>query len=61
MTDENKAKQEKEICIMTKEELKKLGLDDDVADKIIEDYGKNYAAKIQVHQKIRSSKPQKRS
>ncbi len=46
---------------MTKEELKKLGLDDDVADKIIEDYGKNYAAKIQVNQKIRSSKPQKRN
>lgn len=40
MTDENKAKQEKEICIMTKKELKKLGPDDDVADKIIEDYGK---------------------
>ncbi len=25
---------------MTKKELKKLGPDDDVADKIIEDYGK---------------------
>nr|DAL98052.1 MAG TPA: minor structural protein [Caudoviricetes sp.] len=36
---------------MTKEELKKLGLDDDVADKIVEDYGKNYVAKTQFNQK----------
>lgn len=30
---------------MTKEELKALGLNDEQADKIVEDYGKNFVAK----------------
>lgn len=32
---------------MTKEELKALGVTDEVADKIVEDYGKNYVSKAQ--------------
>nr|DAT31244.1 MAG TPA: minor structural protein [Caudoviricetes sp.] len=32
---------------MTKEELKALGVTDEAADKIVEDYGKNYVSKAQ--------------
>jgi hypothetical protein len=36
---------------MTKEELKALGLNDEQADKIVEDYGKNFVAKSQFNAK----------
>jgi hypothetical protein len=34
---------------MTKEELKALGVTDEAADKIVEDYGKNYVSKAQIN------------
>lgn len=43
------------ICIkgvnMTKEELIKLGLSEELADKVVEDYGKNYVSKDQFNAK----------
>ena len=43
------------ICIkgvnMTKDELMKLGLSEEVADKLVEDYGKNYVSKDQFNAK----------
>lgn len=36
---------------MTKDELMKLGLSEDVADKVVEDYGKNYVSKDQFNAK----------
>lgn len=36
---------------MTKEELKALGLNDEQAEKIVEDYGKNFVAKSQFNAK----------
>lgn len=41
---------------MTKEELKALGLTDDQVSKIYEDYGKNYAPKSQLNEKIEALK-----
>lgn len=43
------------ICIkgvnMTKDELMKLGLSEEIADKVVEDYGKNYVSKDQFNAK----------
>lgn len=43
------------ICIkgvnMTKDELLKLGLSEEMADKVVEDYGKNYVSKDQFNAK----------
>lgn len=36
---------------MTKDELMKLGLSEEVADKVVEDYGKNYVSKDQFNAK----------
>lgn len=36
---------------MTKDELKALGISEEVADKIVEDYGKNYVSKSQFNAK----------
>lgn len=36
---------------MTKDELMKLGLSEEVADKLVEDYGKNYVSKDQFNAK----------
>lgn len=44
---------------MTKEELKALGLTDEVIAKITEDYGKNYVAKSQFNQKLEELKQAK--
>lgn len=44
---------------MTKEELKALGIPDDVADKIVEDYGKNYVSKAQFNAKLEELKAAK--
>lgn len=41
---------------MTKEELKALGLTDDQISKIYEDYGKNYAPKSQLNEKLEALK-----
>ena len=49
MAAEKQAKREE--LIMTKEELKALGLNDEQADKIVEDYGKNFVAKSQFNAK----------
>lgn len=41
---------------MTKEELKALGLSDEQVSKVFEDYGKNYAPKSQLNEKIEALK-----
>lgn len=41
---------------MTKEELKAMGLTEDQADKIFEDYGKNYVPKSQFNEKLEALK-----
>lgn len=44
---------------MTKEELKAMGLSDEQADKIFEDYGKNYVPKSQFNEKLEALKHEK--
>lgn len=44
---------------MTKEELKALGIPDDVADRIVKDYGKNYVSKAQFNTKLEELKAAK--
>lgn len=44
---------------MTKDELKALGMPDDVADRIVEDYGKNYVSKAQFNAKLEELKAAK--
>ena len=44
---------------MIKEELKALGIPDDVADRIVEDYGKNYVSKAQFNTKLEELKAAK--
>jgi hypothetical protein len=44
---------------MTKDELKALGISEDVADKIVEDYGKNYVSKAQFNTKLEELKAAK--
>ena len=41
---------------MTKEELKALGLSDELVDKIYDDYGKNYVTKAQFNVKNEETK-----
>lgn len=45
---------------MTKEELKAMGLSDEQADKIFEDYGKNYVPKSQFNEKLEALKHERR-
>lgn len=44
---------------MTKEELKAMGLSEEQADKIFEDYGKNYVPKAQFNEKLEALKHEK--
>ena len=47
------------ICIkgvnMTKDELMKLGLSEEIADKVVEDYGKNYVSKDQFNANLQKA------
>lgn len=54
-----KRSEKKGLRKMTKEELKALGVPDDVADKIVEDYGKNYVSKAQFNTKLEELKAAK--
>lgn len=47
--------------MMTREELKNLGLNDEQIEKVVEDYGKNYVPKSQFNQKNEELKQAKES
>lgn len=61
MADEKQANRELERSQdMTKEELKALGVNDEQAEAIVADYGKNYVSKTQFNAQLQSLKDEKK-